>query len=105
MTAGGLLLLLALIAVAAPLISSFVTPYAPERQDLNNNFDLPGRIHWLGSDELGRDTLTRLVWGARISLGVGFLTVAIQLTFGAAIGLVSGYYGRIVDDVLMRVVD
>jgi peptide/nickel transport system permease protein len=105
MAAGGLMLLLALIAIAAPLFSAFVTHYDPARQDLNNNFDLPGRIHWLGSDELGRDTLTRLIWGARISLGVGFLTVAIQLTFGAAVGLVAGYYGRLVDDVLMRVVD
>lgn len=103
--AGGLIVALALIAVAAPLVSAFVTHYDPARQDLNNNFDLPGRIHWLGSDELGRDTLTRLVWGARISLGVGFLTVAIQLTFGTAIGLLAGYYGRLFDDVLMRVVD
>lgn len=105
MAAGALILLLAVIAICAPLISAFITHYDPARQDLENNFALPGREHWLGSDELGRDTLTRLVWGARISLGVGFLTVAIQLTFGAAIGLVSGYYGRIVDDVSMRLVD
>jgi peptide/nickel transport system permease protein len=105
MAAGTLILLLALIAICAPLISAFVTHYDPARQDLENNFEFPGRLHWLGSDELGRDTLTRLVWGARISLGVGFLTVAIQLTFGAAIGLASGYYGRLVDDVSMRVVD
>jgi peptide/nickel transport system permease protein len=105
MAAGGLIALLALIAIAAPLLSAYVTHYDPARQDLNNNFDFPGRVHWLGSDELGRDTLTRLIWGARISLGVGFLTVAIQLTFGAAVGLVSGYYGRVVDNLLMRVVD
>jgi peptide/nickel transport system permease protein len=105
MAAGGLILALALIAIAAPLLSALVTHHDPARQDLNNNFDLPGRIHWLGSDELGRDTLTRLIWGARISLGVGFLTVAIQLTFGTATGLVAGYYGRLLDDVLMRVVD
>src|SRR5215831_8699340 len=105
MAAGGLLLFLALVALSAPLLSALVTHYDPARQDLNNNFDFPGRLHWLGSDELGRDTLTRLIWGARISLGVGFLTVLIQLTFGAAIGLIAGYYGRLVDDVLMRVVD
>jgi peptide/nickel transport system permease protein len=105
MVAGGLIALLALIAICAPLISALVTHYDPARQDLENNFAMPGRLHWLGSDELGRDTLTRLVWGARISLGVGFLTVAIQLTFGAAIGLIAGYYGRVVDDVSMRVVD
>jgi peptide/nickel transport system permease protein len=105
MVAGGVIALLAVIAICAPLISALVTHYDPARQDLENNFAMPGRLHWLGSDELGRDTLTRLVWGARISLGVGFLTVAIQLTFGAAIGLIAGYYGRVVDDVSMRVVD
>ena len=105
MAAGAVIALLALIAILAPLISAFITHYDPARQDLENNFDFPGRLHWLGSDELGRDTMTRLVWGARISLGVGFLTVAIQLTFGAAIGLIAGYYGRLVDDVSMRVVD
>jgi peptide/nickel transport system permease protein len=105
MVAGGVLLFLAVVAIAAPLISAFITHYDPARQDLNTNFDLPGRVHWLGSDELGRDTLTRLVWGARVSLGVGFLTVAIQLTFGAAVGLIAGYYGRLVDDILMRAVD
>ena len=77
MTAGGLILALAVIALAAPLLSAFVTHYDPARQDLANNFDFPGRIHWLGSDELGRDTLTRLMYGAQISLGVGFLTVEI----------------------------
>jgi peptide/nickel transport system permease protein len=105
MIAGGIIALLALIAICAPLISAFITHYDPARQDLENNFALPGRVHWLGTDELGRDTLTRLVWGARISLGIGFLTVAIQLTWGAALGMISGYYGRIVDDVTMRVVD
>ena len=105
MVAGGLIALLALVAICAPLISAFITHYDPARQNLENNFALPGRTNWLGTDELGRDTLTRLVWGARISLGIGFLTVAIQLTFGAALGLVAGYYGRLVDDVTMRVVD
>jgi len=105
MAAGGLIVVLAVVAITAPLLSHFVTHYDPARQDLNNNFDFPGRLHWLGSDELGRDTLTRLIWGARISLGVGFLTVAIQLTFGAAIGLLAGHYGRVLDDVLMRIVD
>jgi len=105
MAAGGLIALLALIAICAPLLSALVTHYDPARQDLQNNFAFPGRVHWLGTDELGRDTLTRLIWGARIPLGIGFLTVAIQLTFGAAIGLIAGYYGRVVDDVLMRVVD
>jgi peptide/nickel transport system permease protein len=105
MVAGGLILALAVVAVLAPLIAAFVTHYDPARQDLNNNFDVPSRLHWLGSDELGRDTLTRLIYGARISLGVGFLTVGMQLTVGASVGLLSGHYGRFVDEVLMRIVD
>ena len=105
MIAGTVIVVLAVMAIAAPLLSAYVTHYSPTRQDLNNNFDLPGRVHWLGSDELGRDTLTRVIWGAQISLGIGFLTVALQLTVGAAVGLLAGYYGRLLDDVLMRVVD
>ncbi|HKF77402.1 MAG TPA: ABC transporter permease [Candidatus Dormibacteraeota bacterium] len=105
MIAGTVIVVLAVMAIAAPLLSAYVTHYSPTRQDLNNNFDLPGRVHLLGSDELGRDTLTRLIWGAQISLGIGFLTVALQLTVGAAVGLLAGYYGRLLDDVLMRVVD
>jgi peptide/nickel transport system permease protein len=105
MAAGGLLVFLVLVAISAPLISHFVTHFDPAQQDLTNPFASPGRDHWLGSDELGRDTLTRLVYGARVSLGIGFLTVAIALTVGSAVGLVAGYYGGLVDDVLMRVVD
>jgi peptide/nickel transport system permease protein len=103
--AGALLVLLVLVAVAAPLISHFLTHYDPAEQDLNNPFARPGPGHWLGSDELGRDTLTRLVYGARVSLGIGFLTVAISLTVGATVGLLAGYYGGLLDDVLMRLVD
>jgi peptide/nickel transport system permease protein len=105
MAAGTLILVLALVAICAPLLSAYLTHYTPFRQDLANNFDIPGRTHWLGSDDLGRDTLTRLIYGARVSLGIGFLTVVIQLTVGAAVGLLAGYYGRLLDDVLMRIVD
>jgi peptide/nickel transport system permease protein len=103
--AGALLVLLVLVAVTAPLISHFLTHYDPVEQDLNNPFARPGAGHWLGSDELGRDTLTRLVYGARVSLGIGFLTVAISLTVGATVGLLAGYYGGLLDEVLMRLVD
>ena len=105
MAAGVLLLFLALVAIAAPLISQFVTHYQPTRQNLDSQFAPPGPQHWLGADEVGRDTLTRLVWGAQISLGVGFLTVALQLVVGGGIGLVAGYYSHWVDELLMRFVD
>jgi peptide/nickel transport system permease protein len=105
MAAGVLILLLALAAIAAPLISQLVTHYQPTRQNLDSQFDPPGAAHLLGADEVGRDTLTRLIWGAQVSLGVGFLTVAVQLVVGVGVGLLAGYYGRWADEVLMRLVD
>ena len=105
MFAGYLILLLALVAILAPLLSTYLTHFNPIRQDLQSSFDGPGRTHWLGADETGRDTLTRLIFGARVSLGVGFLTVGMQLVAGGSVGLVAGFFGRWVDGLLMRVVD
>ena len=105
MAAGILILIFALIALAAPLFSAFLTHYQPQTINLDQTFMKPGSPHLLGSDELGRDTLTRLIWGARISLGVAFLTVAISLTAGTTVGMVAGYYGGWIEDVLMRLVD
>jgi peptide/nickel transport system permease protein len=99
------LLLVSLIALAAPLVSQYVTHYDPTVTDLSQTFLGPSADHWLGTDQLGRDTLTRLVFGARISLGVGFLTTAVQLTFGGTVGVVAGYYGGWVDELLMRLTD
>lgn len=105
MAAGALILILAVIAIAAPLFSQFLTHFDPTRQHLTDNFRTPGRLYLLGTDELGRDTLTRLIYGGRVTLGVAFLTVALSLTLGTTVGLVAGYYGRWLDDVLMRIVD
>lgn len=105
MAAGYLIVFLALVAILAPLISQFVTHYDPTRQNLDSQFLGPGSQHWLGADETGRDTLTRLIWGARISLGVGFLTVAMQIVLGGGVGLLSGFFGSWVDNLLMRFVD
>jgi len=104
--AGVLILVLAAIAIAAPLLSALVTHHDPGRQDLAAQFLAPGRGGYLlGADELGRDTLTRLVYGARVTLGIGFLTVAIMLTVGSLVGLAAGHFGGLLDGVLMRVVD
>jgi len=102
---GALLLIMIAVALAAPVISAFVTHQTATGQDLNSVLANPSAQHWLGSDELGRDTLTRLAYGAQASLGVGVLTVAIVLAIGVPTGLAAGYLGGIVDDVLMRVVD
>lgn len=102
---GLLLVLMALTAVAAPLVSRYLTHADPGTQDLHDVFGYFSRNHLLGSDELGRDELTRLVYGAQVSLGVGFLTVLFYILIGATVGIVAGYYGGIADDLLMRFVD
>jgi peptide/nickel transport system permease protein len=99
------LVAVSLIALAAPLLSTYVTHQDPTTTDLAQTFGGPSPNHWLGTDQLGRDTLTRLIYGARISLGVGFLTTLVQLTFGGTLGLLAGYYGGLLDEVLMRLVD
>jgi peptide/nickel transport system permease protein len=103
--AGALIVIFALIAIAAPLFSQFLTHFDPARQHLSDNFRTPGHPYLLGTDELGRDTLTRLIYGGRVTLGVAFLTVALSLSLGTTVGLVAGYYGRWLDDILMRIVD
>ena len=103
--AGVLILILALIAIAAPIFSQLLTHFDPTRQHLTDNFRAPGHPYLLGTDELGRDTLTRLIYGGRVTLGVAFLTVVLSLTLGTTVGLLAGYYGRWLDDLLMRIVD
>src|ERR687897_1408621 len=87
-----------LMAVFAPLIA----PYDPLQQDLAGKFAPPSRTHLMGQDELGRDILSRVIYGARISLTAGLAAVAIATALGTLIGVVSGYFGRWSDSVLMR---
>ncbi|HEV2139985.1 MAG TPA: ABC transporter permease [Candidatus Dormibacteraeota bacterium] len=105
MAAGVLILLFALIAILAPVFSAVLTHHQPQTVDLSTTFKPPGGAHILGSDELGRDTLTRLIWGGRVTLGIAFLTVGMSLTVGTTVGMAAGYYGKWIDDVLMRFVD
>jgi len=99
--AGIVLLLLALAAVLAPLI----TPYGFDELDLANRRAAPSAAHWFGTDELGRDLLTRVIFGARISLAIGVMSAAMSAAIGTTIGSVAGYLGGWADDVLMRVTD
>lgn len=96
-----LIALLVLAAVGAPLF----TQYDPTAQDLTNSLASPGGAHLLGTDQLGRDTLSRLLYGARTDLRVGFLAVLFPFVIGSALGLVCGYVGGVLDTVVMRVVD
>ncbi len=92
--------LLILAAVAAPL-----SPYDPEKSNIAERFQPPSLQHPMGTDGLGRDLLTRVLYGGRISLTVGGLVVLITLTLGVTIGAVAGYAGGIVDTILMRLTD
>jgi peptide/nickel transport system permease protein len=105
MLSAGILIVFALAALAAPFIATHITGYTPDQQDLLNTFASPSSEHWLGTDELGRDTLTRLLYGARVTLGVGALAVAVQLLIGTLVGMSAGFYGRWLDQLLMRFVD
>lgn len=90
-----------LCAVLAPLIA----PYDPNLQDYLALAEPPSLAHPLGTDDLGRDVLTRMIYGARVSLQVGIIAVGIALALGVTLGLVAGYTGGLVDDVAMRFVD
>lgn len=95
------IIVLAAIAVAAPLIA----PFDPTHIDVENILAAPNAHHPFGTDDLGRDVLSRMVWGARVSLKVGFIAVGISISIGILIGSLAGYYGGKVDAVLMRFVD
>jgi peptide/nickel transport system permease protein len=99
----GLLIVLTLLGLG--LLAPFLTPYSPTQIDLANVLRPPSPAHLVGTDELGRDQLTRLLYGARVSMVMGFVGVLIAASVGAAIGLIAGYFAGIVDDAVMRVMD
>ena len=99
---GGLLVLgVFVVAVFAP----WIAPHDPARIDVRNILLGPSLQHPFGTDELGRDVLSRMVWGARVSLEVGFVAIGIATIIGIIVGAVAGYYGGYVDSAFMRFVD
>lgn len=95
------IIVMTLLAVFAPII----TPYNYQDQNLNLGATPPSAEHWLGTDTFGRDLLTRVLYGSRISLMVGFIATSIALTIGVLWGTIAGYLGGRVDAVMMRIVD
>ena len=89
------------LAAAAPLLA----PYEPLRQDMARRLAAPSAVHWLGTDALGRDILSRILHGARISIPVGLAAVALAALLGALVGGLAGFAGRRLDDVAMRITD
>src|ERR1700690_66015 len=95
------ILIIVSVAIAAPVVA----PYDPFVIDVYNVISPPTSAHLLGTDDLGRDVLSRMIWGSRISLAVGFVAVGISITIGIIIGALAGFYGKAADAVLMRFVD
>lgn len=100
-TGGVVVLLLVAMAILAPALS----PYDPVAQDAERVLRSPGADHWLGADNLGRDIWSRIAFGARVSLGVGFVSVLLGSAAGALAGVAGGYYGRYTDAVLQQIAD
>ena len=96
-----IILLLLLTAIFAPLFA----PYDPFEQNIMQGLEKPNKTHWFGQDKLGRDLFSRVIYGSRISLWVGISTVSISMIVGVAIGSISGFYGSLIDDLFMRLVD
>ncbi len=96
-----ILSIIILSAVAAP----YIAPYSPEAQDIAHALEGPSTAHPLGTDELGRDVLSRLIYGARITLSVAFFSSLLAVFAGTLVGLAAGLGGRAVDNAVMRIVD
>ncbi|KAB2679101.1 ABC transporter permease [Brucella tritici] len=99
----GLFIIVAFVvlSLAAPLLA----PYDPSVQDLGNRLSVPTAAHWFGTDELGRDILSRILYGGRVTLGMVIAVVILVAPIGLFIGCIAGYFGGIVDTALMRVTD
>ncbi len=97
----GVIVLLVLLAVSAPVVS----PYDPEQTNLDIRLQPPTLAHLMGTDELGRDLFTRILYGSRISLAIGVLSMMLAVTIGVLIGAAAGFHGGWIDGVLMRVTD
>lgn len=99
----GLAIILVVFFIAGT--ASLIAPYDPGKTNVSKKLKSPSAEHFLGTDQLGRDVFSRMLYGSRISLSVGFVAVAISLVIGVFVGAIAGYYGRWADAVLMRFVD
>jgi peptide/nickel transport system permease protein len=98
---GAIVLFYILVAILAPVLA----PFDPLEIHLEKKLTPPSAEHWMGTDDKGRDILSRLMYGAQLSLVVGFVSVLIGMVFGIILGVVAGYYGKWIDTVIMRIID
>ncbi|HNO94976.1 MAG TPA: ABC transporter permease [Anaerolineales bacterium] len=101
--AGVAITVLALLVLFSALAS--LTPYEPTEQNPTNIFQKASGVHWFGTDELGRDVFTRILYGGRVSLAVGLLSTLLSISLGVVVGALSGYFGGLLDSTLMRITD
>ena len=97
--------LIIFLFVFTAIFTSWLSPFDPFAQSIRMRLRPPGDPHWLGTDGYGRDILSRIIWGSRISLTVGVVAVAIGATLGIVVGLAAGFFGGGVDNLLMRIID
>ncbi len=95
----GLVIGLAVVVlmIVAALVAPWIAPFDPDDQDVLLILSAPDATHWFGTDAFGRDVLSRVLWGARVSLYVGFVATALGIVIGSAIGIVAGFYGGLID--------
>jgi len=101
--AGIAIAVLAFLVLAA--VFANLSPYSPTDQEPTNSFEKPNSVHWFGTDELGRDVFSRILYGGRVSLTVGLFSTFLSIALGVLVGALSGYFGGWVDSVLMRITD
>jgi len=99
----GIIIVLSICVVA--IFAPYIIPYDIFEQDLNNRLKPPSIKHIFGTDDLGRDVFSRMVFATRVSLTVGFISISIAVVIGTILGLISGYYGGTIDIIIMRLVD
>lgn len=94
-----------ILLIAAAVFAPWIAPYDPAQPDYVNVLQGPSAQHWAGTDTYGRDIFSRIIWGARISLAVGFLSVTLGAIGGVGLGIIAGFYGRWIDSLVMRICD
>lgn len=98
-------LIILVLLILCAIFADYIAPYPYDQQDYTQTFQFPSKAHPLGTDNFGRDIFSRIIYGSRVSLLVGFASIFTAIIFGGLLGAVSGYYGNRVDNVIMRAMD
>lgn len=98
-------LIILVLLILCAIFADYIAPYPYDQQDYSQTFQFPNKEHLLGTDNFGRDIFSRIIYGSRVSLLVGFASIFTAIIFGGLLGAVSGYYGNRVDNIIMRAMD